>query len=246
MVTRKIKKYKDLKRITNLYRGTKMQEFEEYIRSLTISNSNASEYISATVAIKYYPFTNKCPINGNDCKKEKCFKYMNGQCLDFEINRVIYEELGHLRRGRIFSSGGGIRWSIHLHYLYNSKYVISLSSENSKIMWQVLKDLNLDENFEANTYPPGIYFSENYESLDLLRNALRMIMKNKNKISNLLTKYFTCIRCKVPKYDVTWYNFYRVSLCEKCKEDLIRESLKMFYVSNCLEKLGNIQIQIKR
>jgi len=210
-------------------------KFEDYIREL--AEDDERDNIPAVVAMKYYPFTRECPIDGKVCSSTECPKYRDGKCLSFELSRLEYQ---------FFEAWKGIyfnihpldtwfTWRIRRNTFYPDKkgdlhrIGYSIGSDNTIVSWLALVDLGLDSFFSKESYPPTAYFPEKFESLPEIEKLLKSLKKNKEEYEALLLKYHTCIECGEIRNYTNSYG--RVTLCESCKEKIVKDYLEMRGIS---------------
>ncbi len=205
-------------------------EYEEYIKG--IKDKKHEEYIAASSARCFFPFTQRCPQYNKTCLGESCDTFKDGQCLHFEVNRLMYRAFGRCGGWLSFNidtEDGWFHWIISEGRFYPEKkgekhrIGFSVGTENRAITLKVLNEVNLGEYFKEN-YRATVFFPEEFESLPKIQKFLELLKEKSGELEKLFIAYHTCVRCHTVDECTNFYDPFAV--CDECRDKITEEWLE--------------------
>ncbi len=205
-------------------------KYEEYIKEIA-KDKEHKEHITASVALNYYPFTSKCPQDSKTCS-ESCDVFRDGQCLHFEVNRLMYRVFGRCGGWLFFNIDVGDSW---LHWIVSERRYypertgekhrigFSVGTENHAITLKVLNEVGLGEYFKED-YRVTAFSPEEFESLPKIQEFLELIMDKFGELEGLFVAYHTCVRCHTVDDYTNFYDPFAV--CDECRDKITEKWLE--------------------
>jgi hypothetical protein len=173
-------------------------------------------YCGCNVAKEYYPFTDRCPLDGkdHDAEKDNCGFFLNGKCMYSEFNLSMTGMCGH--HGYIADEPVRISHNfVHRHSQDNIVELIincGYDDFNPALTERVLKEIEVEELKES--------YEFSIHELDKFEKILGIMIKNIPLIKSICKDIYVCSKCGLNK-DVGIYgdNLF----CDECKESILAD-----------------------
>jgi len=213
----------------------KMKEtYEEYIKRT--AEKKSKEYDThSNVTLRYYPFSESCPIDGRPCSKEYCKYnfYKETKCYNFELNRIIFDVFGVGDNHFWFYDDENINhidWYITAHATYDNYknnfmdtgIQIRVSSDSVwEVNMKVLKECGIIDKFNFKKDETTKFYKSSYRNLHKVKKLLEFVKDNNKNISKLFKDAYRCIKCG--KSSVHGNIFKEKLICDNCQTEIVTE-----------------------
>lgn len=212
------------------------ETYEEYINRT--AEKDTDDYSThSSVKKNYFPFTNQCPIDGNDCGLKSCeYKfYDNNRCYYFELERVMFEIFGtgdDFVSIHDYDSKNHIDWYIMVHGTYNLHYgeridtgiEIRVSDGSWSVNRNVLEKNGIIDIFKFKKDENTKFYKSSFNNLHRVKKILEYINENKEEISKLFEEAYKCIKCGKSSVYSNTYN--DKIICDGCQNNIVLKWVK--------------------